>query len=116
MNTDDLTKHATSVLEDFKAQDISVMDVTHLTDVTDSIIVCTATSNRHGRTLADKLQRAAKDQGIPLIGIEGEDDGQWILVDLGDIVVHIMLNEMREQYSLEKLWSVTQTTREQKSS
>jgi len=104
---------AKEVLEEHKGVDIVSIDVSELTDVTDFIIISTATSQRHASTLADKVSRAFRNKGIHTLGTEGanQKDG-WVLIDLGDIVVHIMLAEAREFYSLEKLWGMKQQIRE----
>ena len=103
---------AVNILDEHKALDISNIDVTTLTDVTDYLIICSATSTRHAKALADKLIRAMKKQGVKPLGLEGEDQGEWILADLQDVVVHIMLPEVREFYDLEKLWSMTEEMRQ----
>lgn len=104
---------ACETLDENKALDIKALDVTELTDVTDCIVICTATSNRQASTLADKVERKLREQGIRAISTEGAKhaDG-WVLIDFGDIVVHIMLAEAREFYSLEKLWGMTKAIRE----
>ena len=112
MNSEQLTQLSEGILEENKGRDISSMDVRKLTDITDTMIVCTATSSRHARTLADKLVRAAKEAGIRPLGVEGEQPGEWILVDLVDVVIHIMLPETRVFYSLEKLWATIEKVRE----
>jgi ribosome-associated protein len=102
---------ALNVLNDHKAVDISDLDVTQLTSITDRVIICTATSTRHGATMADKLMQAMKAEGVPLLGVEGYPSSDWILIDLADIVVHIMSPEAREFYDLEKLWAMTEEVR-----
>lgn len=98
---------ALQILEEMKAQDIETLDVRTLTDMVDTMLVCTATSSRHARAMADKLVSGCKAQGVQPLGVEGLESGEWILVDLTDVVVHIMLPETRAFYSLEKLWAVT---------
>jgi ribosome-associated protein len=115
MNNQSLTTLVMTVLEDNKALDIAQLDVTSLTDSMDAIVVCTATSTRHAVSLAQKVVEASKAAGIRPLGVEGETFGEWILIDLSDIVVHIMLAEQRAFYNLEKLWSVTQDHRKQTS-
>ena len=102
-----------TTLEDHKAIDIKDFDVTHLTDVTDHIVVCTATSKRHALTLADKTSTIAKQQGEKPLSSESDNSSEWILIDFVDVVVHIMLAETREFYSLEKLWNMTESSRQQ---
>lgn len=104
-------------LDENKGLDINNIDVTKLTDVTDYIVICTATSSRHAQTLVDKVTRKMRDVGIRAMGSEGaapKDD--WLLIDFGDVIVHVMLAEAREFYSLEKLWGMTQALREQTNS
>ncbi|HET9033421.1 MAG TPA: ribosome silencing factor [Dokdonella sp.] len=93
-------------LEDLKARETSEIDVRGKTSVTDLIVITSGTSTRHVRSIADEVVRAAKKIGLPPIGVEGEREAEWVLVDLGDIVVHVMLPRTREFYSLERLWTV----------
>lgn len=101
-----LAKIAVNALEDLKGQDIKVLDVQKLTTVTDTMIVCTGTSNRHVKSLAQNVAEDAKKAGFRPMGIEGQDAGEWVLVDLGGVVVHVMQAQPRAFYQLEKLWSV----------
>ena len=92
-------------LEDLKALDIQVLDVRNLTTITDTMIIASGRSDRQVRALADKLTETAKAMGIPPLGVEGEQKGDWILVDMGDVVAHLMHPSARAYYQLEKLWS-----------
>lgn len=94
-----------TLLEDHKAKNITVLDVSKITDITDLMIICTGNSNRHVKTLAHYLVSAAKAKGMTIYGIEGEKEGEWILIDLVEAIIHIMLPQEREFYNLEKLWS-----------
>jgi ribosome-associated protein len=103
----DLTKQQRLVvdaLEDVKAHDIKVFDTTKLTGLFDRVIIVSATSNRQSRALAASVRDKVKDHGGQVISVEGEDTGEWVLVDLGDIVVHIMQPAVRAYYNLEELW------------
>lgn len=101
-----LAQIAVAALEDVKGQDIKVLDVMKLTTITDTMIICTGTSNRHVKSLADSVIQSAKDNGFRPTGVEGLDQGEWVLVDLGGVVVHVMQVQARAFYQLEKLWDV----------
>ncbi|PHS69659.1 MAG: ribosome silencing factor [Methylophaga sp.] len=103
-------------LEDIKAEDIQVLDVTEMTDFTDFMIIATGKSTRQVKALANEVNSQAKAAGIQPMGIEGEDVGEWALVDLGDVIVHIMTPQTRATYNLEKLWSVPATTEQTQAS
>lgn len=105
MHIDALKTLVTDALEDLKAQDIAVLDVSRLTSVTDLMVVASGTSSRHVAALAENVVQAAKEQGIAPLGVEGESGADWVLVDLGNLVVHVMLPETRQLYDLERLWA-----------
>ena len=97
---------ALSALDDMKAQSINNINVSELTSVSDYMIFCTGTSSRHARSIVDKISEKAKRSKHPILGIEGYDSAQWILIDLGEVIVHVMLDEVRTFYKLDDLWSV----------
>lgn len=94
----------TSALEDMKAQNINTLNVDNLTTITDYMIIATGTSTRHIRSIAQAIIKNIKKYGYSNFDIEGTNDAEWVLLDLGDIVVHIMLSTSREFYNLDKLW------------
>ena len=91
-------------LEDVKGQDIAVFDTVHLTSLFDRIAVVSGTSNRQTKALAASVRDKVKDAGGDVVGVEGEDTGEWVLVDLGDMIVHIMQPAIRQYYRLEEIW------------
>lgn len=111
MTAEELKKLVLDTLDDYKANDVSAIDVKNLTTVTDYMVICSSTSKRHAQTLSEQLIINAKKNGIIPLGVEGEDDGEWILVDLVDVIVHIMQPKIREFYSLEKLWTKVEESR-----
>ena len=92
-------------LEELKARDLKELDVSRLTSVTESMIIVSGTSNRHVKSMAEKVIEEAKALGERPLGVEGAEEGEWILVDLDELVVHIMLPRVRDFYNLEKLWA-----------
>ena len=96
-----------AALEDAKGLDIRTLDVRKLTDITDCMVVVTGTSERHLKTLADRVFEFMQDKGWKPLGVEGEDSGDWILSDYVDVVVHIMREKTRAHYDLESLWDET---------
>jgi ribosome-associated protein len=99
-------------LDEMKAVNVKVLDVHKLTDITDTMIIATGNSDRHVRSIADRVVEFAKKAGFRPMGVEGERDGEWVLVDLHDVIVHIMLPRVREFYRLENLWDVSAARRE----
>jgi len=91
-------------LEDVKAQDIKVFNTTHLTELFDRTVIASGTSNRQTKALAASVRDAVKEAGGHIIAVEGEDVGEWVLVDCGDAVVHIMQPQLRLYYNLEEIW------------
>ncbi len=106
MQADELEKIILKALEDIKAIDTVSIDVRTLTSLTDYVIVTSGRSTRHVKSIADHVVEAAKQHGVMPIGVEGEQGSEWVLVDLGDVIVHAMQPTTREYYQLEKLWSV----------
>jgi ribosome-associated protein len=104
MQADALCQAAVNALEDIKADDIVVLDVRELSSLFDYIIVASAASSRQARALVAHLQDKAKELGAHILGVEGQESGEWVLVDLGDVVVHVMQPEIRRYYNLEQLW------------
>ena len=107
MNSEALTDLVVAALDDVKARDIVRLDVRDVTTVTDYMVVASGTSNRHVKALVDNVAEKAREAGHRPIGIEGEDGGEWILLDLQDTLVHVMLHKVRDFYNLEKLWSIS---------
>ncbi|WP_294067709.1 ribosome silencing factor [Silanimonas sp.] len=102
----DLLKLAIGALEEIKAKDLVEIDVRGKTSICDYLLIASGTSTRHVKSLADEVVKASKQAGYLPLGVEGEREAEWVLVDLGDVVVHVMLPRIREYYALERLWTV----------
>jgi ribosome-associated protein len=101
-----LRKQVLVALDELKARDVREIDVRGKTSITDLLIVASGTSTRHVKSIADEVVKFAKRAGVLPLGVEGQREAEWVLVDLGDIVVHVMLPRIREFYGLERLWTV----------
>jgi len=111
MRLNKIQKTAVTALEDIKARDITVLDVRKLTSLCDTMIIASAESNRQVKALANHVRERLKEIGATIVGVEGEETGEWVLVDAGEIVVHIMQPSVRAYYNLEELWGPPSTKR-----
>jgi len=105
MESEEFTRFITETLGDLKAVNTVTLDVSGLTDVMDYLVITSGTSNRHVKSLASHVSAEAKKRGIYPLGTEGEDAGEWVLVDFGEVVLHVMLPATRDFYDLERLWA-----------
>lgn len=110
MNSLDLIKNC---LEEMKVQDLMVLPVSELTSITDTMIICTGRSNRHLHAVAEKVAEECKKNDISPIHVSGQNSDEWIIVDCFDVIVHIMVQEARDFYQLEKIWSSMETRQQQ---
>jgi ribosome-associated protein len=100
-----------AALDDMKALEVKFLDVRGLTDIADFMVIASGTSDRHVRSVAQRVVEKAKEAGFRPHGVEGQQDGDWVLIDLNEMIVHVMLPRVREFYGLEKLWDMTVTKR-----
>jgi ribosome-associated protein len=105
-DSDLLCERVLAALEELKAKEVRVIDVRGKTSVADTLVIASGTSTRHVKALADEVVRFVKQAGMFPLGVEGQTEAEWVLVDLGDVIVHVMLPRIREFYGLERLWSV----------
>jgi ribosome-associated protein len=110
-STPSLPTIVVDALADMKALDIKVLDVRGLTDIADTMIIASGTSDRHVRAVAQRVVEKAKAAGMRPHGVEGQQDSDWVLIDLSDVIVHVMLPRVRDFYGLEKLWDMTAVKR-----
>jgi len=111
MQLEQLKDLVLTTLEDMKARDVVLMDVRGKTAVTDYMVVASGTSDRHVKAIAETVAYRAKDAGEPPLGTEGVNEGEWALIDLNGVVVHVMLPKVRDFYALERLWSAPSAAR-----
>lgn len=109
-----LLKQVHAALEEMKAKDTVEIDVRGKTSIADYLVVASGTSTRHVKSVADEVVKFAKKCGVMPLGVEGEREAEWVLVDLGDVIVHVMLPRVREFYALERLWTVGDQPPEEK--
>ena len=114
MNTKELCELAVDALEDIKGMDIKVLDVIDKSSVTDIMIFASGNTSRQVKALANSVADKAKKAGSPALGVEGDESNEWVLVDLGDVVVHVMQPKIREFYNLEKLWGEDSPTNDRR--
>ena len=115
LTSEEVAKLAIAALEDVKAQDIVSFNVREKTSVTDFMVIASGSSSRHVKSLVDNVLEKVKEQGVRPLGSEGLDTGEWALLDLGDVVVHVMLPTARQFYDLERLWQGAELSRAQHS-
>lgn len=106
MNIEEILQLAKTALEDLKATDITEIDVRGKTSMTDFMLIASGTSSRHVKSIAHSVVEKFKELGRKPFGVEGESDAEWVLVDMGDVVVHVMQAQIRDFYQLEKLWTM----------
>ena len=111
MRVDRIVKTAVTALEDIKARDLKVLNVVKLTPMFDRVIIATGDSTRQVKAAADNVQLKLKAAGAKVYGVEGERSAEWVLIDLGTVIVHVMLPAVRAHYNLEELWTVTPARR-----
>ncbi|WP_324779443.1 ribosome silencing factor [Thiobacillus sedimenti] len=114
MNIEDKIKLIVAALEDIKGRDITVLDTSKLTSLFERMVIASGDSNRQTRALADNVREKVKEAGEYVGNTEGEDSGDWVLLDLGDVVVHVMLPAVRAHYNLEELWGAGAAARARK--
>ena len=105
-SVESLLKTVQAAVEELKAKDVTEIDVRGKSSVCDYMVIASGTSTRHVKSIGDEVVRFAKNLGVMPLGVEGEREAEWVLVDLGDVIVHVMLPRVRELYALERLWTV----------
>lgn len=114
MNTEKVQALALDAIHDLKAIDVVTYDVRGITTIADVMIICTGTSNRHVKSIAESVVKKAKEAKLSYIKMEGEREGEWVIVDLADVIVHVLLPATRDFYSLEDLWAPIEQLREKR--
>lgn len=105
VNNIELKQFVVDKIEDLKARDVVVLDVQEQSNICDYMVICSGTSKTHVKAIAENVVVEAKQANIPPLGVEGRESSEWVLVDLGDVVLHVMQDQTRDFYQLEKLWS-----------
>ncbi|MEI7950239.1 MAG: ribosome silencing factor [Gammaproteobacteria bacterium] len=96
-----------TAVADMKGQNVVIMDIQKMSSIADYMLVVTGTSSRHVRSIADEVEKRCKDKGVTIRGMEGQEGAEWVLLDLGDVIVHVMQGATRKLYDLESLWKLT---------
>ncbi len=96
-----------TAVEDMKGQNVVIMDIQKMSSIADYMLVVTGTSSRHVRSIADEVEKRCKDKGLKILGMEGQESAEWVLLDLGDVIVHVMQGATRKLYDLESLWKMS---------
>lgn len=110
MNAEQLSTLVNEALADMKAQNVVTLDVAGMTSIADRIVVASGTSSRHVKSLADSVIECVKKNGVMPLGVEGDATAEWVLVDLGDVILHVMTPATRQYYDLERLWAIGSRT------
>lgn len=107
MNSKKLRDFVESVITDMKGQNVTIMDIQKMSTIADYMLVVTGTSSRHVRSIADEIEKRCKENGIAIRGAEGQESAEWVLIDIGDVIVHVMQAATRKLYDLETLWKLS---------
>ena len=107
MKAKELRDFVETAVADMKGQNVVIMDIQKMSSIADYMLVVTGTSSRHVRSIADEVEKRCKDKGVTIRGMEGQEGAEWVLLDLGDVIVHVMQGATRKLYDLESLWKLT---------
>lgn len=110
MNSEELRDLTINALDDLKGKEISCLKVADVTTITDYMVVATGSSSRHVKSLAEEVVKQVKEAGLQVSGMEGQNQAEWVLIDVGDVIVHVMLEDTRKMYDLESLWGMSPVT------